>query len=704
MASRLDGHRALRSLVLVGLLVPGVLSLGLTPSSAAYLRPGSTERISIASNGTESTYLTPPLMSLGTSTMEVTFNESGRFVAFSSTAANLSGADKNGVSDVFVHDRLKHKTTMVSVPNGGGVAQLAVGACAELTTEIGSFSPSLSGDGRFVVFDSCASNLVPGDTNMASDIFVHNRVSGTTERVSVNSRGEQATLEGRTSLPHSFDGDISTNGLHVGFRSGASNLVDNDSNDNEDVFVRDLHLDKTELVSVSSEEVQGNSGSSCASLSASGRHVLFVSRADNLVPGDRPSVGSSNQTLNGFVRDRETGKTERVTFSNEVNQGGAPVCGTSGGGQHISGDGRYAIFHSQDAMVPYDSNRTNDVMVFDRHTKRTDRISVESDGGESSRQSYPGALSLDGRFVTFHSEHAFFPGDLGDAPNNNVPEPIRGFFNLGDWDVFVYDLKLKSIDWVSLTSGNVESQSGCGFSGLAEDGYGQSMHPGISADGRYVGFESCADDLTPGDTNRNMDAFVRDRGLPLMVGMLGDGQAGTSGGNTPGFSLPSAATADAGIAAMSDADNDSVAGSLSTASEIVQARFIYRPHIQDALVWIDVADLPEIPEPTSLTSSLVYGVSLEIDGIRYEMRAARIDPTSGSSEPSFALFSCASALLCEREATLHGGWGTTGDSIVMQAPLRLLGLLDGGTVTELRSFSGLGSLHTGAAKVLDVAR
>src|SRR5207244_3637084 len=153
-----------------------------------------------------------------------------------------------------------------------------------------------------VAFDSDASNLVPGDTNDAPDVFVRDRVAGKTERISVSSSGAQGN-------DGSVSPSISADGRYVAFVSRSTNLVSGDTNAQYDVFVRDRLAGTTECVSVSTSGQLGNSASSGASMSADGRYVAFYSSSSNLVPGD------TNGKSDVFVRDRATGITERVSVS-----------------------------------------------------------------------------------------------------------------------------------------------------------------------------------------------------------------------------------------------------------------------------------------------------------------------------------------------------------------------------------------------------
>lgn len=152
--------------------------------------------------------------------------------------------------------------------------------------------PAMSGDGRFVAFQSSAATLVPGDTNNTDDVFVHDRVTGANERVSV--AGDGAQSDGYSGGPA-----ISADGRYVGFPSGATNLVPGDTNTVWDVFVHDRNIGATERVSVSADGTEANQTSgSTPALSADGRKVAFVSSASNLVPGD------TNGQSDVFVRVR----------------------------------------------------------------------------------------------------------------------------------------------------------------------------------------------------------------------------------------------------------------------------------------------------------------------------------------------------------------------------------------------------------------
>ena len=236
--------------------------------------------------------------------------------------------------DIFVHDRATRKTTRVSVgPNGAQANGF-------------NHAPSLSRDGRFVAFSSSADNLVPDDSNGTSDIFVHDRKTKKTTRVSVGPNGRQASGAG------SFTSVISADGRFVAFWTHAANLVPSDTNRQPDVFVHDRKTKKTTRVSVGPNGRQANSSSFDMVISADGRFVAFASGATNLVSGD------TNGFEDVFVHDRATRKTTRVSIGPD----GTQADGHSGH-PSISADGRFVAFHSSGALVPDDTNGVTDVYV-----------------------------------------------------------------------------------------------------------------------------------------------------------------------------------------------------------------------------------------------------------------------------------------------------------------------------------------------------
>jgi hypothetical protein len=269
-----------------------------------------------------------------------------------------------------VRDRLNGTTERVSVDSSGNQGNNYSG------------SPWISGDGRYVAFTSSATNLVPGDTNGFDDIFVRDRQSGHTERVSIDSGG----IQGNASSGH---GAITGDGRYVVFDSPANNLVPGDTGSINDEFIHDRQSGLTERVSVSSAGVQGDHDSRSGMSSADGRYVVFYSFADNLVGGD------TNANYDVFVRDRQSHTTEQVS-SGPGDGPGAVNCS-------ISADGRYVTFDALGAFVAGDTNGTGDSYLRDRQNATFELLSVDSAGGIGNGNTYGSVISADGRCVAFQS-------------------------------------------------------------------------------------------------------------------------------------------------------------------------------------------------------------------------------------------------------------------------------------------------------------
>jgi Tol biopolymer transport system component len=243
-------------------------------------------RVSVDSNGTQG----------NNGSLDPSISADGRYIAFRSFANNLVSGDTNNTSDIFVYDTVANTTRIVSVDDNGTQGN------------DDSSRPSISADGRYVAFVSYASNLVSGDTNNASDIFVYDTVANTTRIVSVATDGTQGD---RDSLTPS----ISADGRYVAFGSYASTLVSGDTNNVNDTFVYDTVVNTTRIVSVATDGTQGNKDSGTPSISADGRYVAFVSDASNLVSGD------TNNTSDIFVYDTVANTTRIVSVATDGTQG-----------------------------------------------------------------------------------------------------------------------------------------------------------------------------------------------------------------------------------------------------------------------------------------------------------------------------------------------------------------------------------------------
>ncbi|ARV57483.1 hypothetical protein BZZ01_01495 [Nostocales cyanobacterium HT-58-2] len=344
-------------------------------------------------------------------------------------------------------------TSRVSIGQGGNQANN------------NSFYPAISASGRYVAFLSNANNLVANDTNNVNDIFVYDTETGTTNRVSVGPGGIEAN-NAANGAPA-----ISADGRYIAFESYADNLVADDTNNFSDIFVYDTQTLTTNRVSVDSQANQGNNVSLSPAISADGRYVAFESYASNLVADD------TNNFVDIFVYDTQTLTTNRVSVDSQGNQGNNASFSPS-----ISADGRYVAFDSLASnLVADDTNNTRDIFVYDIQTRTTNRVSVDSQGNQGNDVSFSPAISADGRYVAFES----FANNLVANDTNNIG------------DIFVYDTQTRTNKRVSIDS-------------QGNQGNNESFSPAISANGRYVAFDSYADNLVPADTNGTGDIFVYD--------------------------------------------------------------------------------------------------------------------------------------------------------------------------------------------------
>ena len=386
----------------------------------------------------------------------------GRFVAFASAATTLVPGDVNGRSDVFVKDLRSGAIDLASVSTVGAQGN-----------QDSPYPPSISGDGRFVAFVSNATNLVAGDTNGDTDVFVRDRQTGTTERVSRSSGGAQGNGDSGTGGYPS----ISDDGRFVAFSSLATNLVAGDTNGVEDIFVHDRQTGTTERVSVSTGGTEGNGPTSFCAISADGRYVGFGCSASNLVPGD------TNGFWDVFLRDRTAGTTTLVS----VSFSGGPTSFSAGVlvAPRVSGDGRYVLFESAAFdIVAGDANGVRDFFVRDLVAGTTELVSVSTGGVQANfgpSISFVADMTPDGRFVTWSSK-----------ASNLVAGDTNGLE-----DVFVRDRQLGTTERWSVSTSGVEANA-------------ESISGTLSDDGRRFMFQSLATNLVTGDTNAAMDAFLRD--------------------------------------------------------------------------------------------------------------------------------------------------------------------------------------------------
>ncbi|HET6562239.1 MAG TPA: hypothetical protein VFG72_10210 [Marmoricola sp.] len=381
----------------------------------------------------------------------------GRFVAFSSYATNLVPGDTNEAQDVFVRDTTLGVTERVSISTTG----------EEGNGDSVGWPVAISANGRYVAFTSGADNLVDDDTNESTDAFVRDRLTGTTERISIRSNGRQANDQTWVGIA------MSRSGRFVAFESAATNLVARDGNRRVDVFVRDRRHGTTSRISVASSGKEARADSRVADMSARGRLILFSSSASNLVARD------ANRAVDVFIHNRHTERTRLVSVTSRGRQGNDDSVWAS-----MSDDGRQVAFVSwADNLVPRDTNRRRDIFVRDRAARTTERVSVSAAGTQGDRQSWEDSdgpeISPDGRYVLYES-----------AATNLV----RGDTNR-HLDVFVHDRDTTATTRVSVNTAGVQGN--------------RSSYSGDVTDQGQVAFESFATNLSSGDTNRTSDVFLR---------------------------------------------------------------------------------------------------------------------------------------------------------------------------------------------------
>ncbi len=522
------GHIRIRS-ALTAALLSGLLAA--SPAAAQVIG-----RVSVGTGRTEA---------LGGASARPAISADGRVVAFDSAATNLVPGDTNDRLDVFVHDRLTGATTRVSVASDGSQATGG---------RVGSFFPGLSADGRFVVFTSDATNLVPGATNNTCDtnddlvftdkcldVYVHDRATGTTSRVSVATGGGQATGGGPLNAGKSIGRSISADGRLVAFTSEATNLGCVPGPEPQ-VYVHDRATVTTTCVSGAA------GGGKDASITPDGRFVVFHRSGGGI-----------------FVHDRADGSTTQLPIS-----GDAPS---------ISADGRFVAFEaSGGANLPGCDVGPRTVRLHDRQTGTT--VDVDSNGDIS-------AISADGRFVAYLS----------------FPNQVR-----------VFDRSSGTTTLVSQTAAGVPANG----SGFCKD----SSFPAISGDGRFVAFPSDATNLVPGDTNGSPDVFLA---VTSVVPAVSAVSAGIGGALANGPSGNPTVSADGRFVAFSSVATNLVAGGCTSGIRQIYVRD--RQTGVSTCVSVDAAGAPG-----DGTSSLP---ALSADGrfVAFESTATNLTaPCSGDSQ------------------------------------------------------------------------
>lgn len=388
----------------------------------------------------------------------------GRYVAFVSASDNLVENDTNGMRDIFIHDQ-----------NSGSTERVSLGANGEEGNG-DSLNPRISADGRFVVFESQANNLVGGDGNNARDIFVRDRQLGTTELISI--------VNGQSANGDSRHPAISADGRYVTFYSLAANLAANDGNGVGDVFLYDRQNGTMTAVSLTTGGQTGNGESRNPAVSGDGQFVAFESVATDLVADD------NNNSSDVFLFSLQSGVLQRVSINAANEEGNGHSYEPD-----LSAGGHFVVFQSQaENLGEGDSNEKSDIFVYSRN--QDDQVLIErvnlssaDGGGQANGDSGSPAISADGRFVTFSS-----------FANNLTGGEIYGNY----LDIYLFDRQSDTIERISADA-------------LGQEPEGASVNPDISADGRFVSFDSIAPNLVSDDTNSRVDVFIRDRTPPVDV-------------------------------------------------------------------------------------------------------------------------------------------------------------------------------------------
>lgn len=407
----------------------GVAALGLVVGTAALTTTAgaaiSVNRVSVSSNETQAQFFS----------QDGVISGDGRYVAFTSAASDLVAEDTDHRLDVYLRDLVNGTTELVSVGTTGQAG--------------GGTVDDVSADGRYVVFTSRTADLVANDVNGVDDVFIRDRVTGSTERVSVADNVEQARQP-------STDGSVSRNGRYVAFTTFARLVPEDRDSSSQDVYVRDLVTDTTELVSVTRKGNEG--GGKEPSISDNGRFISFTSKG-KLVKSD------SNKVHDVFVRDLRKDNTVRVSVSSEGEQAGKPSFESD-----LAGNGRFIVFSSNAGnLVDNDKNKKVDVFVHDRKKDKTEISSVNSREKRAGGPTVAPAISADGRYVAFHGS----------------PNLVKGGGNVSS----LY-LRDRQAGRTELLISNVQNGAT------------------ISGDGHALSFSTFSGDFVTGDTNGTTDVFL----------------------------------------------------------------------------------------------------------------------------------------------------------------------------------------------------
>lgn len=480
-------------------------------------------------------------------------DQDGRYVAFYSEASNLVSGDSNQLADVFVKDSATGVITRISTSSNG---QQGNGR---------SLNPAISGNGRYVVFQSEASNLVGGleipDTNGFADIFRYDNLTGQIRRVSLGAGGVQAN---NTCANPAISGD----GRIIVFESTATNLVGSSVAGRSHVYLYDSSTDTIRRISAGPAE--GNGGSFNPAVSFDGAYVVFASDASNLVAGD----GNGRRDI--FLYDVSKRTLRRVS----VPSGGAGEADGASTTPTISGDGRHVAYSSTATNLDgFDSNGVPDIYVTDTVTLSTVRVSVPNSGGEASDTSLnpvgsiTPSISTNGRYVAYAS----LADNLADGDYVGEDHPVVKDGNFSQ-DIYVYDRDVSGSGTFDASGNTFTTRVSVNRFGyqtinvLGEQSSAASLQPAISGSGRFVAYSVDAEGssgvihaatnrISP-DSNRARDVVIYDRRLNSLPG--------------PGFNNPPTVSITAPTASSSLVVNNQVtitASATDSDGSVAQVQF-----------------------------------------------------------------------------------------------------------------------------------
>lgn len=436
----------------------------------------------------------------------------GQKVIFQSDATNLITGDNNGKSDIFLRDRQAGTTSLLSLDTGSGAA------------DGDSSSPSVDDDASIVAFASRATDLVNGDNNGAADIFVVDRGTSTVTRVSVDTGGSDP--DGISAAPAVNGSD----GRYVVFESSASDLVTGDTNGFKDIFLRDRTGGTTTHVSLSRTAGPSNGASFSPAINNDGSVIVFASDASDITAGD------TNGSTDVFAYVVSSTTNSRVS----VDTSGSDADGDSSS-PSVSSDGRFVAFQSDATdLVSGDSNGKTDIFVRDRTAGTSERVSLSTAGSSPNGNSIAPVISADGRYVIFLSDAT----DLVSGDANNTAGD-------GSYDVFVYDRTGDTTERINRTvlGGEID--------GTASD-------VAIDGDGSIYAFSGDFVDLVTDDINESTDIFAVDEACPTDTD--GDSTVNCSDGCPFDSGKTAAGTCGCGVA-DTDSDSDGTANCLDNCDD-----------------------------------------------------------------------------------------------------------------------------------------